>query len=100
MVATIIDICHATPFPNYIERLREAAPLLSHPPIPSSLMALTSLVLCAFALALPSYGKPAVFETENSLDFLCTCNEIAAAISDASQVFFPRMSHSHQYTSF
>jgi hypothetical protein len=58
-------------------------------------MALMSLVLCAFALALLSFGKPAVFETGNSPDLLCTCNEIAAAISDASQVFFPRMSPTH-----
>ncbi|KAI0273284.1 FAD-binding domain-containing protein [Russula aff. rugulosa BPL654] len=52
-------------------------------------MALMLLVLCSFVLALRSYGKPAIFETCNSSDRLCTCNDIAAAISGASQVFFP-----------
>ena len=58
-------------------------------------MVLASLVLCAFALALPSFGKPAALETRNYSDVQCTCNKIAAAISGASQVYFPRMSLSH-----
>ena len=57
-------------------------------------MALTSLLFCAFALALRSYGKPAVLEMRNSSELLSTCSDIAATISDASQVFFPRMSFS------
>ncbi|KAF8492578.1 hypothetical protein F5888DRAFT_1857925, partial [Russula emetica] len=52
-------------------------------------MALSSLLLGAFALALRSYGNPAVLETHNYSDLLCTCNDIAAAISGASQIFFP-----------
>ena len=62
-----------------------------------SLMAFksTSLLVCAFALALRSYGKPATLEARNSSDLLCTCNDIAAAISGASKVYFPRMSLSH-----
>ncbi|KAI0273287.1 hypothetical protein BGY98DRAFT_1099410 [Russula aff. rugulosa BPL654] len=50
---------------------------------------LTSLLVCAFALALRSYGKPAALETRNSSELLCTCNDIAAAISGASKVYFP-----------
>ena len=59
-----------------------------------SLMAFksTSLLVCAFALALRSYGKPATWEARNSSDLLCICNDIAATISGASEVFFPRMS--------
>ena len=64
-------------------------------PNTSSHMALTSLLLCAFSLALRSHGKPAALETRNSSDLLCTCDDIAAAISGASQVFFPRMSFSY-----
>jgi hypothetical protein len=64
-------------------------------------MALMLLVLYSFALALRSYGKPAIFETCNSSDLLCTCNDISAAISGASKVFFPRMPLSHSiYDSF
>ena len=58
-------------------------------------MALTPLLLCTIFLALRSYGKQAVLETHNSSDYLCACNDIAASISGASQVFFPRMSLSH-----
>jgi len=58
-------------------------------------MALTSLLLCAVALASRSYGKPAALEARNSSDPLSTCNDIAAAISGASQVFFSRTSLSH-----
>jgi hypothetical protein len=86
--------CHSSP------GLYRKAPLLSTAggcslPSTGSLMAVASLLLCAFALAIPSYGKPAALETRNSSGLLCTCNEIAAAISGASQVFFPRMSLSH-----
>jgi hypothetical protein len=53
-------------------------------------MALGTLLLFTFSLASLSYGWPETFEKRNSSDLLCTCNEIAAAISGASQVFFPR----------
>jgi hypothetical protein len=53
-------------------------------------MALTTLLLCVFSLILPSHGLPEAVENHNSSDLLCTCNKIAAAISGASQVFFPR----------
>ena len=54
-------------------------------------MALTLLLLCAVALVSSrSYGKPATLETRNPSDLLCTCNEISAAISGVSHVFFPR----------
>ncbi|KAH9990419.1 hypothetical protein BJV77DRAFT_1068929 [Russula vinacea] len=52
-------------------------------------MALATLLLCAFFLASSSYGWPEVFEIRNASGLLCTCNKIAAAISGASQVFFP-----------
>jgi hypothetical protein len=87
------SIDHVTRLPDYIERLLLFTGGCSLPNT-GSLMILTSL-LCALALALLSYGKPAVLETRNSSDLLCTCNDIAAAISAASQVFFPRMSFSH-----
>ena len=53
-------------------------------------MALRALLLFAFSLESLSYGQPETFEKRNSSDFLCTCNKIAAAVSGASQVFFPR----------
>ncbi|KAF8486364.1 FAD dependent oxidoreductase [Russula ochroleuca] len=52
-------------------------------------MALRTLLLGASSLALLSYGQPEALENHNSSDLLCTCNQIAAAISDASQVSFP-----------
>ncbi|KAH9990402.1 FAD-binding domain-containing protein [Russula vinacea] len=52
-------------------------------------MALGTLLLLTFSLASLSYGQPETFEKRNSSDLLCTCNKIAAAISGASQVFFP-----------
>jgi hypothetical protein len=53
-------------------------------------MALVKPLLFAFSLALLSYGQPETFEKRNSTDLLCTCDKIAAVISGASQVFFPR----------
>ena len=53
-------------------------------------MALITLLLCAFFLVLRSHGQPEAFEKRNSSDILFTCNQIAKAISGASQVFFPR----------
>ena len=47
-------------------------------------------LLGTFSLALLSYGQPETLENHNSSDLLCTCNQIAGAISGASQVFFPR----------
>ena len=53
-------------------------------------MALVTLLLCAFSLALLSHGGPEAFEGHNFSGFLCTCNRIEAVISSASHVFFPR----------
>jgi hypothetical protein len=53
-------------------------------------MASTTVLLCALSLALLSYGQLETLEDHNSFDLLCTCNQIEAAISGASQVFFPR----------
>ena len=53
-------------------------------------MALTTPLLCAFFLALLSYGLPEAPEKRDSSGILRTCNQIAAAISGASQVYFPR----------
>jgi hypothetical protein len=53
-------------------------------------MALMTLLLCAFFLALRSYARPEILGKHTSYDFSCTCNQIAAAISGASEVFFPR----------
>jgi len=55
-----------------------------------SLMALITLLLCAFFLVLPSHGRPEAFEKHNLSDLLCTCNQIAKAVSGASQDFFLR----------
>ncbi|KAF8489288.1 FAD-binding domain-containing protein [Russula emetica] len=55
-------------------------------------MALKSFLLCALFLASRSYGMPAALEKQNSSDILCACDEIAAAISSDSQVFFPASS--------
>ncbi|KAF8486357.1 FAD-binding domain-containing protein [Russula ochroleuca] len=52
-------------------------------------MAFTTLLLCAFSLGLLSHGQPEAVRNHNSSDLLYTCNKIAAAISGASQVFFP-----------
>jgi hypothetical protein len=52
-------------------------------------MALATL-LCAFSLALLSIGQPEPLDNHNSSYPLSTCNQIAATISGASQVFFPR----------
>ncbi|KAH9990398.1 FAD-binding domain-containing protein [Russula vinacea] len=49
-------------------------------------------LLGTFSLALLSYGQPETLENHISSDLLCTCNQIAAAISSASQVFFPTAS--------
>jgi hypothetical protein len=53
-------------------------------------MALATLLLCVFTLALLPYCRPEALEKNNYRDFLCTCDRIAASISAASQVFFPR----------
>ncbi|KAH9990425.1 FAD dependent oxidoreductase [Russula vinacea] len=52
-------------------------------------MASTTLLLCAFFLALFSYSWSASLEEPSTSDILYTCNQIASAISGASQVFFP-----------
>ena len=53
-------------------------------------MTLATLLLCAFVLVSSSYGWPESLDNHNSSGPLCTCNKIAAAVSAASQVFFPR----------
>jgi hypothetical protein len=55
-----------------------------------SLMALTKLLVCALPLALLSCGRQEALEKRNFSDLQSTCDEIAASISDASHVFFPR----------
>ena len=50
-------------------------------------MLLSTLLLCTLSLILASHGQP---EPRNSSGFLGTCNRIAAAISGASEVFYPR----------
>ena len=59
-------------------------------PHTGSSMTLTTPLLCAFFLALLSYGLPEASEKRDPSDILRTCNQIAAAISGASQVYFPR----------
>ncbi|KAH9990413.1 hypothetical protein BJV77DRAFT_1151034 [Russula vinacea] len=51
-------------------------------------MALATLLLCASSLALLSYGQQETWENHDFSDPLSTCNQIAAAISSVSQVFF------------
>ncbi|KAF8486330.1 FAD-binding domain-containing protein [Russula ochroleuca] len=58
-------------------------------------MALITLLLYALSLGLLSYAQPEPLQNYNSSDLLATCNKISAAISGASQVFFPP---SPQYT--
>ena len=54
-------------------------------------MTLTPLLSILFLLELCAYGwAKEVLEKRNPSDFLCTCNEVADAISGASQVFFSR----------
>ena len=51
-------------------------------------MALTMLLYALF-LAVLSNGRPEALGKRNSSDLLRTCNQIAAVISSASQVYFP-----------
>jgi len=51
-------------------------------------MALATLLLCSFSLSVLSYGQPEAVQGPSELQN--TCDQIAAAISGASQVFFPR----------
>src|SRR6267154_4046383 len=52
-------------------------------------MALATLLFCSFSLSILSHGRPETIQRPSDLQ--CTCDQIAAAISGASQVFFPRM---------
>jgi hypothetical protein len=54
------------------------------------IMTLTSIFLFACFLELGARSRAEALEKRNSSDLLWTCNQIAAAISDASEVFFPR----------
>ncbi len=51
-------------------------------------MALTMLFSCSLFLLFFSYGRPETLQKPSG--FQHTCHQIAAAISGASQVFFPR----------
>jgi hypothetical protein len=51
-------------------------------------MALATLLFCTFFLSILSYGRPEAIQSFSKLQY--TCNQIAAAVSGASQVFFPR----------
>ncbi len=65
------------------------------PPPSGSLQMVATLTLLPFFvsfLELCAYSWAEPLEKHNSSDLLCTCNQIAAAISGASQVFFPRES--------
>jgi hypothetical protein len=65
-------------------------------PLTGSLMRLTTFkfLLYASSLALASHGQQGALgllaTTHNSSDPMCTCDQIAAAVSRSSQVFFPR----------
>ncbi len=56
------------------------------------IMALKLLLLfaCFLELRASAYSFAEALQKRNSSDFLWTCNQISAAISDASQVYFPR----------
>ena len=51
-------------------------------------MALAALLFCSFYLLILSYGRPE--DAQGPSELRRTCDQIAAAISGASQVFFPR----------
>ena len=61
-------------------------------PIGDSSLPHTLLLLFAAVLELHSYSRAEAraLEEHNSSDLLRACNKIAEAISNASQVFFPR----------
>jgi hypothetical protein len=54
------------------------------------IMTFIPLLSFMFFLELCAYSRAEALEKHNSSDLLCTCNQIAAAISGVSQVFFPR----------
>ncbi|KAH9177798.1 FAD-binding domain-containing protein [Lactarius sanguifluus] len=49
----------------------------------------TSLLLCTLCLTSAAFGRPKTWEERTSSNFRGTCHQIAKAVSDASQVFFP-----------
>ncbi len=57
----------------------------------------TTPLLCVLSLAALAYGHPGTLDDRATLDatsqFKATCYRIAAAISNASEVFFPCVSH-------
>ena len=63
--------------------------LSTFPDIVTPMVSKTSL-LCALLLTPAAFGHPDAWEKRDSSSFLDTCNQIAKAVSDASQVFFPR----------
>ena len=59
-------------------------------PTTAHLMLLTAPLLCPSFLALASHTQPETGKNQTHSEFLATCHKIAADISSASQVFFPR----------
>ena len=57
---------------------------------PHDPMSLATSLFCAFFLALASHARHETRENYPNSQFLDTCQKIAADISGASQVFFPR----------
>ncbi len=49
----------------------------------------TRSLLCALTLAAFAHGLPGTLGDRARSDFNVTCNRIAAAISNSSEVFFP-----------
>ena len=65
--------------------------VLPFTPTPSYLFMLSTIpLLSTFFLALASHGWPETSELRSRSEIPSTCARIAAAISSASQVFFPR----------
>ncbi|KAH8996309.1 FAD-binding domain-containing protein [Lactarius akahatsu] len=49
----------------------------------------TTTLLCTLFLTSAAFGRPKTWEKRASSNFRGTCDQIAKAVSDASQVFFP-----------
>ena len=65
-------------------------PVLFPHPTTAYIMLLTAPLLCTFFLALASHALPETGKNQTHPEFLATCYKIAADISSASQVYFPR----------
>ena len=77
---------------DYLKELRLSTVDYSLPHSGSLKMIMTLKLLLSFVffLELCAYCRTEDLEKHNSSDPVRTCNQIAAAISGASQVFFPR----------